>query len=197
MPPPTNTTASPPSRGRQKKPHYRISHTTTTTTPPNSHHPPQHTPHHKPPHRPNPTPCTTPAAVQQHLRGPGDQEVLRLHTSGTLGRLPPRRPTRPPPTRHPRPREPAPHGGPNLVLPIDWGRHLVGHPVPERMDTQGGTRYHEPDMAQPPTSATPSDTKAWERETWVARMASLSNFRHHVPGDVPNRTTSSQPPPRT
>ena len=40
-------------------------------------------------------------------------------------------------------------------------------------------------MAHPPPSATPSDTKEWERETWVARMASLSNFRHHVLGDVP------------
>ena len=40
-------------------------------------------------------------------------------------------------------------------------------------------------MAHPPPSATPSNTKEWERETWVARMASLSNFRHHVPGDIP------------
>ena len=40
-------------------------------------------------------------------------------------------------------------------------------------------------MAHPPPSATPDNTKEWERETWVARMASLSNFRHHVPGDIP------------
>ena len=61
---------------------------------------------------------------------------------------------------------------------------LVGHPVPERVDTQGRTRYREPNMAHPPPSASPSDTKEWERETLVARMASLSNFRHHVPGDI-------------
>ena len=41
-------------------------------------------------------------------------------------------------------------------------------------------------MAHPPAIATPSDTKAWERETWVDRMASLSNFRDHVRGDVPS-----------
>ena len=69
--------------------------------------------------------------------------------------------------------------------PIDWGRHLVGHPVPGWVDTKGSTRYHEPDMAQPPPGATRDNTKEWERETWVARMASLSNFRHHVPGDIP------------
>ena len=45
-------------------------------------------------------------------------------------------------------------------------------------------------MAQPPPSATPSDTKAWGRETWVDRMASLSNFRE----PSPTATTSSQPP---
>ena len=57
--------------------------------------------------------------------------------------------------------------------------------MPERENTQGRTRYREPNMAHPPPSATPSNTKEWERETWVARMASLSNFRHHVPGDIP------------
>ena len=40
-------------------------------------------------------------------------------------------------------------------------------------------------MAHPPPGATPDNTKEWERETWVARMASLRNFRHHVPGDIP------------
>ena len=80
--------------------------------------------------------------------------------------------------------------------PIDWGRHLVGHPVPERVDTKGRTRYHEPDMAHRPPGATPDNTKEWERETWVARMASLSNFRHHVPGDI--RTPDErQPAPST
>ena len=77
--------------------------------------------------------------------------------------------------------------------PIDWGRHLVRHPVPERVDNQGRTSYGEPDMANPPPSATPSDTKEWDRETLVARMASLSNFRHHVPGDV----CDQQPAPST
>ena len=82
------------------------------------------------------------------------------------------------------------------VPPIDWGRHLVGHPVPERDSTQGRTRYREPNMAHPPPSATPDNTKEWERETWVARMASLSNFRHHVPGDIPT-PDNRQPAPST
>ena len=43
---------------------------------------------------------------------------------------------------------------------------------------------------------TPSDTKEWERETWVVRMASLSNFRRHVPGDVPT-PDDQQPVPST
>ena len=94
--------------------------------------------------------------------------------------------------RHERPRRATPDGeslpptGSRIwVPPIDWGQHLVGHPVPGRVDTKGRTRYHEPDMAHPPPDATPDSTKEWERETWVARMASLSNFRHHVPGDIP------------
>ena len=40
-----------------------------------------------------------------------------------------------------------------------------------------------PNMAHSLPSATPSNTKEWEPETWVAPMTSLSNFRHHVPGD--------------
>ena len=68
--------------------------------------------------------------------------------------------------------------------------------MPGRVDTKGRTCYHQPDMANPPPSATPSDTKEWERETWVARMASLSKFRHHVPGDVPS-TDDQQPAPST
>ena len=51
-------------------------------------------------------------------------------------------------------------------------------------------------MAHPPPSATPSNTKEWERETWVAQMASLSNFRHHVPGDIPD-PNDRQPAPST
>ena len=48
------------------------------------------------------------------------------------------------------------------VPPMDWGRHLVGHPMPGRVDTKGCTCYHKPNMAHPPPSATPSDTKEWE-----------------------------------
>ena len=80
------------------------------------------------------------------------------------------------------------------VPPIDWARHLVGHPMPGRVDTKGRIRYHQPDMANPPPSATPSDTKELERETWVARMASLSNSRHQSRETSPPPTTSSQPP---
>ena len=78
--------------------------------------------------------------------------------------------------------------------PVDWGRHLVGHPVPERDSTQGRTRCREPNMAHPPPSATPNNTKEWERETWVARMACLSNFQHHVPGVFPT-PDNRQPAP--
>ena len=92
--------------------------------------------------------------------------------------------------------ESPPPTGDRIWLPlIDWGRHLVGHPVPGRVDTKGRTCYHEPDMAQPPPSATPSNTKKWETETCVARMASLSNFRHHVPGDVPTPDNQQPAPP--
>ena len=105
--------------------------------------------------------------------------------------------------RHDRPRlatadseSPPPTGDRVWVPPIDRGRHLVGHSVVEWVDTQGRTRYREPHMAHPPPSATPSDTKEWEQETWEARMAFLSNFRHHVPGDVPT-PDDQQPAPST
>ena len=78
--------------------------------------------------------------------------------------------------------------------PIDLERHLVRHPMPGRVNTKGRIRYDEPEMAHPPPSVTPSDTKDWERETWVARMASLSNFRHHIPGDIPT-ANDQQPAP--
>ena len=68
--------------------------------------------------------------------------------------------------------------------------------MPGRVDTKGRTRYQKPDMAKPPASATLSDTKEWERETWIARMPSLSNFKHHVPGDVPT-PDDQQPAPCT
>ena len=55
--------------------------------------------------------------------------------------------------------------------------------MPERENTQGRTRDREPNMAQPPPGATTSNTKEWERETWVARMATLSNSR---PGGHPH-----------
>ena len=57
--------------------------------------------------------------------------------------------------------------------------------MPGRVDTKGRTCFHKPNMAHPPPSANPTDTKAWERETWVDRMASLSKFRDDVWGDVP------------
>ena len=66
----------------------------------------------------------------------------------------------------------------------------------EQDNTQGHTRYCEPNMAHPRPSATPNNTKEWERKTWVARMASLSNFRHHVPGDIPT-PDDRQPAPST
>ena len=69
-----------------------------------------------------------------------------------------------PPLATPDGESPPPGGSRILVPPIDWGRHLVGHPMPGRVDTKGRTRYHEPDMAHLPPSATPSDTKEWERE---------------------------------
>ena len=89
-----------------------------------------------------------------------------------------------PPLATPDGESPPPTGTRIWVPPIDWGPHLVGYPVPGRVDTKGRTRYHEPNMAHPPPCATPTDTKAWERETWVDRMASLSNFRDHDRGDI-------------
>ena len=177
----------------------------------NDDHPPQPTP--SPPSHPAPPAAApaepyalhNPAAVRQHLRGLGDQEVLRLHTSGTTQRIQAAtleegflhvarhdRPT----VAEPDGESPPPTGDQIWVPPVDLGRHLVGHPVPERTDTGGHTRYRESDMAHPPPSATPSNTKGWERETWVARVASLSNFRHHVLGGVPT-PDDQQPAPST
>ena len=101
-----------------------------------------------------------------------------------------------PPLATPGSESPPPSGSRIWVPPIDWRRHLVGHRMPGRVDTKGRTRYHETNMAHPPPSATPSDTKEWQRETWVARMASLSNFQHHIPGDVPT-PDNQQPAPST
>ena len=101
-----------------------------------------------------------------------------------------------PPLASPDGESPPPTGSQIWVPPIDWGRHLVGRPVPERDSTQGRTRYREPNMAHPPPDATPANTKEWERETWVAWMAYLSNFRHNVPGDIPT-PDDRQPTPST
>ena len=68
-----------------------------------------------------------------------------------------------PPRATPDGESPSPTGSRIWVPPIDWGRHLVGHPMPERDSTQGRTRYREPNMVQPPPSATPNNTKEWER----------------------------------
>ena len=219
MPPPTHATASCPTRSHQEKPHHQTPHATTTTTPPNPHQPPKSHPAQPAAAPAEPYALHNPAAVRQHLRGLSNQEVLRLRTSGTTQRIcattlvqaatlgqgvrdflfdaflhvP----------RHDRPplatsdgESPPPTGNGSWVPTIDLGRHLVRHPVRGRVDTKSRIRYHEAQMAQPPPSATPSDTKEWERETWVARMASLSNFRHHVPGDVPT-TDDQQPAPST
>ena len=191
----------------------------------NDDHPPQPTPpppsHLAPPATAPAEPYAlhNPAAVLQHPRGLGDQKVLRLRISGTtqcirtttlvqvatLGKsvrdflfhafLHVARHNRPPLT-DPDGESPPGTGHRIWVPPIDWGRHLVGHPMPGRVNTKGRTPYQEPNMAHPPPSATPSDTKEWKRETWVARMASLSSFRHQVPGDVPT-PANQQPAPST
>ena len=91
---------------------------------------------------------------------------------------------------------PPPTGSLIPVPAIDWGQHLVGHPSMGRVVAKGRTCYHEPNMARHPPCATPSDTKAWETETWVHWMASQSQFRDQVPGDVPV-PSNQQPAPFT
>ena len=51
-------------------------------------------------------------------------------------------------------------------------------------------------MAHPPPSTTPANTMAWERRTLVDRVASLSNFRDHVPGNIAT-SDNQQPAPST
>ena len=80
--------------------------------------------------------------------------------------------------------------------PIDWGRHLVGHPVPEREDTQGRTRYREPNITHPPPSATPSNTKEWERENMGSPDGLPEQIQHQFPGDIPT-PDDRQPAPST
>ena len=213
----TPTTANPPSRGHQEKPHHQTPNATTTTTPPNPHHPPPSHPAPPAAAPAEPYALQNPEAVRQHLRGLRDQEVLGLHTSGAIQRI--RAATLVPAAslgegvldflfdaflhvaRHDRAalatpdgESPPPTGAKSGCPSINWGRHLVGHPMPGRVDTKGRTRYHEPYMAHPPPSATPSYNKACERETWVDRMASLSNCRDHIPGDVPT-PDKQQPAP--
>ena len=101
-----------------------------------------------------------------------------------------------PPLATPDGESPPPPGDRVWVPPIDWGRHLVGHPEPGRVYTKGRTRYHEPNVAHPPPSTTPTDTMACERRTWVDRVTSLSNFTDHVPGDIPT-PDNQQPAPST
>ena len=60
-----------------------------------------------------------------------------------------------PPLATPDGESPPPTGDRIWVPPIDWGRHLVGHPVPEREDTQGRTRYRELTPHPAPAPATP------------------------------------------
>ena len=62
------------------------------------------------------------------------------------------------------------------------------------MTSTGRTRYRKPDMAHPLPSTTPTNTMAWERRTRVDRVASLSNFRDHVQGDI-STADNSQPAP--
>ena len=64
------------------------------------------------------------------------------------------------------------------------------------MTSTGRTPYYERNMAQPWPSASPADTMAWERRTWVDHVASLINFRDHVQPDIPT-PTNRQPAPST
>ena len=201
-----------PSGSRKLTPMYDDHPTELTPAPPSQPAPPAAAPA-------KPYVLHNPEAVRQHLRGLGDQEVLRLHTSGTTQRI--RAATLVQAAtlvegvrdflfdaflqvaRHDRPQladpdgeSPPPTGIRIWVLPIDWGPHLVRQPMPGRLDNKGRSRYHEPNMAHPPPSASPSDTKAWERETWVDGMAFLRNFMDHIPGDVPT-PDNQQPAPST
>ena len=53
------------------------------------------------------------------------------------------------------------------------------------MTSTGRSRYCKPNMAHASPGTTRTDTMPWERRIWVDRVASLSNFRDHVPGDIP------------
>ena len=60
-----------------------------------------------------------------------------------------------PPLATPDSESPPPRGRRIWVLPIDWGRHLVGQPVSGRVDINSDSRYLKPDMAHPPTQRHP------------------------------------------
>ena len=64
------------------------------------------------------------------------------------------------------------------------------------MTSTGRTRYRDPDMAQPPPSTTPANTMAWERRTWVDRVAPLSNFRDQIQANI-YTPDNRQPAPST
>ena len=205
---------SPSPRGHGGKPHHQTLHATTTTATPAD-----TTPLAKSRATSRRTSRAlhlhNPAAIPQHLRVLGDQEVLRLHTSATTQRiwlatlvqaatlgegvrdflydafLHVARPERPP-LATPESKSPPPEGDGVSVPLIDWGRRLVGQPEPGLVDTKGRTRCQEPNMAHSPASTTPTNTIAWEMRTWVDSVTSLSNFRYHVPGNVP--TPDNQPP---
>ena len=51
-------------------------------------------------------------------------------------------------------------------------------------------------MARPPCISTATDTMASKRMTWVDHVASLSNFRDHIPGDI-TTPKNNQPTPST
>ena len=51
-------------------------------------------------------------------------------------------------------------------------------------------------MTHSQPSTTPTDTMEWERWTWADRVTPLSNFRDHVPGDIPT-PSNQQPAPST
>ena len=97
-----------------------------------------------------------------------------------------------PPLANPDGGSPPSKGDRVWVPPINWGRQLVGNPEPGQVATKGRSRYHEPNIAHPPTDIMP-----WERRTWVDRVNSLSNFRNHVIGDIPSPNNQQPAPSRT
>ena len=65
-----------------------------------------------------------------------------------------------PPRATPDGESPPPTGSRIWVPPIDWGGHLVRHPVTGRVDTKGHTRYPEPNMAHPHPAPPPTAPKS-------------------------------------